>query len=155
MPGIKAAIPDHFIMLFWDMPYKTLYEFHNRDGFLHIQFIFVSVVMEGDKVAVIAVNSGSSDDGTAKITANVFYGCFRGAFVGLGIYVEPIFVFPVTAGLNFFKGGAKSGFHFVKQGGTEGIAQEGIVKVLDVAPETIIAVPAFRNKAVDNMWIPF
>lgn len=154
MPGIKAAIPDHFIMLFGAMPYKTLYEFHNRDSFLHIQFIFVSVIMEGDKVTVIVVNSGRGDDGTAKITANVFYGCFRVAFVWLGIYIEPIFVLPITEGLDLFKGGAESGFHFVKEGGAEGIAQEGIVKVSDVAPETVIAVPAFRNKAVD-MGIPF
>ena len=61
---------------------------------------------------------------------------------------------PVTEGLDLFKGGAESGFHFVKEGGAEGIAQEGIVKVSDVAPETVIDVPAFRNKAVD-MGIPF
>lgn len=36
----------------------------------------------------------------------------------------------------------------------ESIAEIGIVEVIDAAPETVIAVAAFRNQAVD-MWVPF
>lgn len=152
--GIKAAITDHFIMLFGDMPDQPLYEFHNRDSLFYILIIFVPVVMEGDKVTIIIVNSGSGDDGPSKIASNVFHSCFWVAFVWLCINIEPFLVFAVTAGLDFLKGGAESVFHFVKKGGAKGIAQERIIKVLDVAPESVIAVTAFRNKAVD-MRVPF
>ena len=61
---------------------------------------------------------------------------------------------PVTVGFNLFKGCPDPGFHFVKQGSAESIAEIGIVEVIDAAPETVIAVAAFRNQAVD-MWVPF
>ena len=133
---------------------KPLYEFHNRDSFFYILVIFVPVVVESDKVAVIFVNPGCGDDGTPEIAANIFDGCFWVAFVGLRIYVETFLMLPVTAGFDFFKGRSGHGFHFVKQGSAEGVTQEGIVEVADVPPETIITVSAFRNKTVD-MGIPF
>lgn len=102
----------------------------------------------------IFVNPGRGDYRSPEIVANISDGCLGVAFVGLCIYVETFFVFPVTAGLDFFKRGSGHGFHFVKQGSAEGIAQEGIVKITDVAPETVVAVASFRNKAVD-MWVPF
>ena len=154
MAGIDTAVTDHFIMLFRDVPDKTLYEFHNRDGFFHLLLIFVSVVMESDKVAVTFINPGCSDDGTFKIAANVFDGCFGATFAGFGIYIETFLVFPVAAGLDFFKGGANHSCHFIEQGSAEGVAQECIVKVIDAAPKCIVAVSAFRNKTVD-MGVPF
>ena len=54
--GINAAVTDHFEMLFRDMADQTLYELHNRKGFFHIGVIFVAVVMESDKVAIIFVS---------------------------------------------------------------------------------------------------
>lgn len=152
--GINAAITDHFIMLFRNVPDQTLYEFHDRNGLFHIFVVLMAVVMEGDEVAVIFVNPGCGDYGTPEITANIFDGCLRVAFVGLCIYIETFFVLPVTTGLDFFKGGSDHGFHFVKQGSAEGIAQEGIVKIIDAAPESVVAVSSFRNKAVD-MRVPF
>ena len=56
MACIKTAITDHFIMLFWDMPDKTLNEFHNRKRFFHILVIFVAVVVESNKVTIVFVN---------------------------------------------------------------------------------------------------
>lgn len=152
--GIDTAITDHFIMLFRNMPDEPFYEIHNRNGFFHIFVIFVPVVVESNKIAVIFVNPGCGDYGTPEIAANIFDGCLWVAFVGLCIYVETFFVLLVTAGLDFFKGGSDPGLHFVKQGSAEGIAQEGIVKIIDVAPETVVAVSSFRNKAVD-MRVPF
>ena len=152
--GIDAAITDHFIVFFRNMSDKPLYEFHNRDSFFYILVIFVSVVMESDKVAVVFVNPGCGDDGTPEIAANIFDGCFWVAFVGLGIYVKTFLMLLVTAGFDFFKGRSSQNFHFVKQGSAEGVAQEGIIEVADAAPETIVTISAFRNKTVD-MWVPF
>ena len=72
----------------------------------------------------------------------------------LGIDIETVFVSPVTTGLNLFERRAGPGFHFTQQCGAESIAEVGIVEVIDIAPETVTAVAAFRNQAVD-MWVPF
>lgn len=151
---IDAAITDHFIVFFRNMSDKPLYEFHNRDSFFYILVIFVPVVVESDKVAVIFVNPGCGDDGTPEIAANIFDGCFWVAFVGLCIYVKTFLMLLITAGFNFFKGRSDQSFYFVKQGSAEGVAQEGIIEMVDAAPETIVTVSSFRNKTVD-MWVPF
>mgnify|MGYP001131711249 CR=1 FL=1 len=107
--SIKAAIADHFIMLFRDMADEALDEVHNRYGFLDIFVIFVSVIVEGNKVAVIAVDPGGGDYGSSKITSNVFENGFRMAFVRFGIDIETMFVLLVTACFDFFEGGTDAG----------------------------------------------
>ena len=152
--GINAAVADHFEMLFRDMADKTLYELHNRKGFFNIGVIFVAVVMEGDKVAIIVVNPGRGNNGPPQIAPDIFYGSLGVTFIRFCIDIETVFVFTVTAGFQLFKRRADSGFHFIKLGSAESIAEVGIVEVIDIAPETIIAVAAFRNQAVD-MRVPF
>ena len=80
---------------------------------------------------------------------NVFYGSFWVAFIWLCIDIEPVFVLLVTEGLRLFERRADFGFHFIQQGS----AKVGIVEVIDIAPETVITVAAFRNQAVD-MGVP-
>ena len=145
---INAAIADHFVMLFRDMPDKALYELHNRKGLFHIGVIFVAVVMESDGVAIIAVNPGCGNNGTPQIAPNVFYGGFGVTFIRLSIDIETVFVFPVTAGLFLFERRADFGFHFIEQGSAERIAEVGIVEVAGIAPESIIAVTALGNQTM-------
>ena len=152
--GVNAAIADHFEMFFRDMPDETFYELHNRKRFFDIGIIFVAVVMEGDKAAIIFVNPGGGNNRTSQIAPNVFYGGSGVAFSWLGIDIETVFVFPVTTGLNLFERRADPGFHFTQQCGAESIAEVGIVEVIDIAPETVTAVAAFGNQAVD-MGVPF
>ena len=97
MAGVNAAIPDHFIMLFRDVLDEALHEFHNREGFLDVCVIFMTVVMEGNKVTIIFVDSGSGNDGTPKVTPDIFHDGFGITFVGPGIDVEALLVFAVTA----------------------------------------------------------
>lgn len=52
-------------------------------------------------------------------------------------------MFPVAASLDFFERGTDSVFHFIKEGGAEGITKESKVKVIDITPEAIITVTAF------------
>lgn len=154
MACVNAAIADHFEMLFRDMPDEALYEIHGRDRFFHIGIILMPVIMEGDKATVIFIDPGGSNGRTAKIAADVFNNSPGIAFVRLCVNIEAVFVFPVTAGFNFFERRANTGFHAVQQGGTESITEEGIVKMSDAAPETIITVTTFGNEAVD-VGIPF
>jgi len=60
----------------------------------------------------------------------------------------------VTAGFYLLERGTDFCFHFIKQRGAESIAQEGVAKVIDAAPETVVTVTAFRNETM-NMGIPF
>lgn len=143
VPGIDAAIADHLIMLFGDMLYEAPDELHSRNGFLYILPIFMAVVVEGDRFTVIFVNPGSGDDGASKVAANVFYNCFWVAFVGLGVHIEAFFVFPVTKGFYFFKRWSDLFFHFAQQGSTEGIPEEGVVEIIEIAPESVVTVTAF------------
>lgn len=152
--GINAAVADHFVMLFRDMANEAFYELHNRKSLFHIGIIFVTVVMEGDKVTIIAVNSGRGDNRPPQIASHVFYGGFGVTFIRLCIDIETIFVFPVAARLSLFERRADFGFHFTQQSSAESIAEVGIVEVIDDAPETVITVAAFRNQAVD-MGVPF
>ena len=145
VPGINTAVADHFIMLFRDMADQTLDKFHNRNGFFHIFVILMTVVMKCDKIAVIAVNAGSGD---------VFQDGRGITFIGFCIDVKAVFVLFVTARFLLFKGRSDFGFQFIEQSGTEGITEEGVVKMMNIAPETVIAVTALRNEAV-NVRIPF
>ncbi len=147
--GINAAIADHLVMLFGDMLDKAVYELHNRKGLFHIDVIFVAVVMEGDKATIVVVNPGRGDNGTPEITPDVFHGGSGVTFIRLCIDIETVFVFPVTAGLHLFEGRADFFFHFIQQGGAESFAEVCIVEVVDIAPETIIAVTTLGNEAVD------
>ena len=154
MTGINAAITDHLVMLFRNVADEPLYERHNRDGFFYILVIFVTIVVESDKIAIILVNSGCGDDGAAEIAADVLYNCFWITFVGFGKYIEAFFMFPVASGLNFFKGRTDFCFHFIKKRSPKGVAKISIVKMSDAAPEAVMAVSAFRNETMD-VGIPF
>lgn len=151
---INAAVADHFIMLFRDMLDETLNKFHNGKRFLHIFVILMTVVMEGNKIAIVIINPGSGNHRTPQVTPDVFYNFFRVASVRFCIDIETIFMFPVTTGFNLFERSADSGFHFIQKGGTERITEEGIVKVIGIAPKSAITIATFRNETVD-MGIPF
>ena len=75
-------------------------------------------------------------------------------FIGFCIDVKAVFVLFVTARFLLFKGRSDFGFQFIEQSGTEGITEEGVVKMMNIAPETVIAVSALRNKAMD-VRVPF
>ena len=60
----------------------------------------------------------------------------------------------VTTGFDLFERGAEFGFHFIEQNGAEGIAEERIGKVADVAPDPIVTVVAFGDETM-NVGIPF
>ncbi len=143
VPCINAAITNHFVMLFGDMADQAFNEFHNRKCFFHIFVIFMPAVMESDKATIIFINPGSGDHGSSEITPDIFYHGFGITFVWFCIDIEPFLVFPVTECFHLFERVADFGFHFIQKAGTESIAGEGVVKVADITPETVVAVAAF------------
>lgn len=80
---INAAVADHFEMFFRDMPDETSYELHNRKRFFDIGIIFMAVVMEGDKVAIIFVDPGGGNNRTSQIAPNYFLAVSGSHLLGL------------------------------------------------------------------------
>lgn len=152
--SIEAAIADHFVMFFRDMLYEALYKFRDRNGFFHIQAVFMAVVVEGDEVPVVVVNPGSGDDRPPKITPDISDNAIRITIIGFGENIEAILVFTITTGFYFFKGRPNPVFQFIEESGTENFAEKGIVKMGNVTPKAVITVTAFGNKAVD-VRVPF
>ena len=52
---------------------------------------------------------------------------------------------------NLFKRRIDQGFHFIEKSSAESVTEVSIVEMLNVTPEAVVAVAAFRNKAVDIM----
>ena len=154
MSGIKAAITDHLEMFFRDVPDKAFDKIHDRNGFLNVLIIFVTIVMERDKITGIRIDPGSGNDRATKIPANIFGNSLRVTTVGFGINIEAVFMFQITTGRNFFKRRTDAEQHFLEESSTESIAKESIVEMRDITPESIITVTAFRDETMD-MRIPF
>lgn len=152
--GIQTPIADHFKMFFGDVSDETFYEIHNRQSFFHILFIFVTVIVERNSISVIPVNPGSGNYRSAKIAADVFCHYFGIAEIWLCIDIEALFVLAVALCFEFFERWSDSVFQFIEKSRTESVTQIVVVKVSDMAPETIIAETAFGEKAVD-VRIPF
>lgn len=152
--GIEAAITDHFKVFFRDVSDQTCDEINHWDGFFNVGIVFMTVVMEGDIFTIIVINAGSSDNGSSKVTSNIFDNCFWVAFAWLCVDIESMFVVFVAQGLGLFKGRADNLFHFIEKGSAEGISEKSVVKVVNIFPETVIAETAFGQEAVD-MWVPF
>ena len=72
MAGIETSITDHFEMLFWYVPDQSLNEFHGRNRFFYVLFVFMSVVMESNHFAIVFINSGSGNNRTSEITTDIF-----------------------------------------------------------------------------------
>lgn len=105
MSGIKAAITDHLEMFFRDVPDKAFDKIHDRNGFLNVLIIFVTIVMERDKITGIRIDPGSGNDRATKIPTNIFGNSLRVTTVGFGINIEAVFMFQITTGRNFLKEG--------------------------------------------------
>ena len=112
------------------------------------------VVMERDHVTIILIDTGSGNDGTAKVTANVFCDNPGITFIGLGENIETMFMLFIAGSFCFFEGSTKNGFHFIQESGAEGIPKERVIEMLYIAPESVIAVSTFGDKTMD-MRIPF
>lgn len=153
VPGIKAAVADHLIMLFRDVAYEPLYKIQCGDGFYHVLIVLMPVVMERDKVPVILINTGGGDYRSSQIASDIFEYSFRVTGIGLGVDVEAKFMLLIAEGFHFLKRRADFVSHFIQQGSAESVTQVSIVKIFYPPPETVITEAAFGNEAV-NVRVP-
>lgn len=69
---INAVIADHFKMLVRDMYNQVFDKVDGGDSFCDCLVVLMTLVMERHKIPVIGINPGSSNDRSAKVSANVF-----------------------------------------------------------------------------------
>lgn len=110
--------------------------------------------MKSNHFSILVVDSGSSNNRTAKITSEIFCDSLGVTFIRFGINIETKFMLGIGFRYYRFKRRAKYAVHFVKKSSAEGRAKKGVVKVRDAAPEAIVTQTAFRNETMD-MRIPF
>ena len=96
--------------------------------------------MEGDKVAIIFINTGSGDNGAAKITANIFGNDFWIAFIGFGVDVEAMFMVFIAGCFYFFERRAECCLRFIQKSSAKGIAEVSVIRknvTLRLTPQAI------------------
>ena len=121
--GIKAAVADHFEMLFGDVLNQPFDEVYGRNSFYDIFIIFMSVVVKSHRITVIGVDTGSCDNRSAEVTADIFKDSVRITEVWFGINIETVRMVFIALGLHFFERMPKPGLHLIEKGCAKGIAQ--------------------------------
>ena len=128
---IDAIVANHFEMLVGDMDNETLNEFNGGNSFDNEFVILMPVVMKSNMRTGVRIDTGSSNNGSAKIATNIPGNDRRIAVVGLGINVEFLAMIIVDIRFDFRERIAELIMESIKQSGTEGFAQESIVEVFD------------------------
>lgn len=112
------------------------------------------VVMEGYVISIVGINSGKSNDGTTKVAADIIDNGFRITEIWFCVNIKAIFVFTVYFRLCPFERGTDAFLKFVEQDSLERFTEVRVVEIFHIAPETVIRISAFGEKAMD-MGIPF
>ena len=119
--GVDAIVAYLLEMFFRDMLYETVYEIESRNRFHDQAVILVTVIVEGDHVTVIFINTGGGNDGPAKIAADVFSNDLRVTFIGFCMDIKTVFMVSVDGGFYFFERRADAAFQFIQKSGLESI----------------------------------
>lgn len=109
---VNAAITYLFIMLFRDILNEGLDAFLNRKGFFHIGAIFVSVVLEDDRVPSYDQSVKLPSQATPNSTRYILQYFEDCICLALHRHRSHLW-FLITAGLDLFKGVSGSGLHFI------------------------------------------
>lgn len=105
VPGIEAVIPGHFEILFRDVLYEKLNKVQRGESCPDKSVIFMPVIVEGDMVTVIGINSGKGDNRPSKIAADIFDDGRWITKIGFGINIKAIGIFTVDKRFCFLKEG--------------------------------------------------
>ena len=103
MLGINAIITNHFKMLVRDMYNQSFNKVDGGDTFGYGLVIFMPGVMKGDRVTIIRNNSGSSNNWSPQISADIFNGDIRRTWVRFCSNIKAIRVVFVNLIFEFVK----------------------------------------------------
>jgi hypothetical protein len=152
--GIKTVVTDHFKMFVRDMADKSFNKIQCGKRFVNKDIVFVAIIMKSDRSPIVGINTGSGNDRTTKIAADILSNLIRITDIIFSVNIKTIRAGFVDERFNRIKSGTNPSGETVKQSGPESITEELEVKVRNFAPGSTIACPAFRDKNM-NMGIPF
>ena len=112
------------------------------------------VVMKSDQITIIFVNTGSGNDRTTKISADVFCDNSGITFIGFGVNIEAMFMVSIAGCFYFFERRAERCLQFIQKSSAKGIAKVSVIKVFYITPKAVITVSSFRDEAM-NVRVPF
>ena len=154
MPCIKPVIAYHLEMLFGDMLDNTTNEIKCRDSLFNIYVVFMAVVVEGDILPIVFINTRGSNDRPSKISADVLDDFTGVTLLRFGIDIETVLMISVGSSLVLSEGIAYVLMHQGKESCLPCITKIFKVEMRLAFPSAGIAEAAFRDKAV-NVRIPF
>lgn len=140
-------------MFLRDMLDEAFHELKSRNGFDDEFLITVAVVVEGDMITVIGINSFGGDGRSAEISADVGRDLFHVTLIRLSIDVEAVLVVFIDEGLFFFKGRTDFILQKIKKHSTESMPKVRIAEVIEFSMGTVNGDAGFGDDAV-NMRIP-
>ena len=83
-------------MLLRDVLSQVLDEIKYRECFCDKFFIFVTVVMESNKISIIRIDARGCNDWSAKIAADIFDNLRRITFIGHSSNIKTVFMISVN-----------------------------------------------------------
>ena len=119
---INTVVTDHFEMFVRDMDNEPFNKFNGRNGFDNEFVIYVPVVMKGNMRAGVRNNTGSRNNGSAKIATNILRDKRRVAVIGLSVNIEAFAMILINSRFDFFEGRAEFVMETIEQSSTEGTA---------------------------------
>lgn len=151
---IEPIVTKHFKMFFRDMYDQSLDKIKSRDTFRNGFIVFVPSVMEGYKIPIVIIDTGSGNHRAAQISADIFNSNVRGTEIGFGSDVKTIWIFFIKLIFEFLERVRKPQGKLFQKDFTKGEAKEIIIEMFYGLPGKIVAGGAFGNKGVD-MRVPF
>ena len=112
---INAIVTNHFEMLVGDMNNQATNKVNGRDAFSNGFVIFVSLIMKGDVVTIIRIDSGGGDNRSPEIAADILNGDIRRTFVRFGSDIKAIRMVFVNLILSLLKEGPSLRASFSKR----------------------------------------
>lgn len=152
--GINVIVADHFKMLVRDMYHQAFDKINDGDTFGDCFMILMALIMESHGVPVIVINSGSSNDRSAKVSANVFNGDIRRTQVRFGSDIKAFGMFFVDLIFKLLKRRSQFKGELIQKDFTESQTKEVIIKMGIGSPGGKVASAPFRNQGMD-VRIPF
>lgn len=95
VPCIQAIVACHLEIFFGDVLDEHLNKINRRKGFPDKRIVFMFVVMKGNRIPIVRINSGKGDYRTAQVTADRFDNRIRVAEAWFCVNIKAVFVLEV------------------------------------------------------------
>lgn len=113
VPCIQAVVPCHLEIFFRDVLDEQLNKINRRKGFSDERIVFVFVVMKGNRIAIVRIDSGKGDNRPSQVTADIFDNRIRIAEIWLCVNIEAVFIFVIDFRFYPFERRADALFKFI------------------------------------------